>query len=159
MGASWRLYVRLFGHVEIDVDGVPFRLATPRRTLSLLTYLVLHRTSAVERDFLSFLLWPDEEESVAHTKLRSSLFALTRVLPPRPGGWIEARKDMLAWREDAEIEVDVERFEALARDPATLQRAVELYRGDLAPVLYDEWLDEPRERLRTLYLTDLYRLP
>jgi DNA-binding SARP family transcriptional activator len=158
MGASWRLYVRLFGHVEIDVDDAPFRLAAPRRTLSLLTYLVLHRTSAVERDFLSYLLWPDEEESVAHTKLRSSLFALARVLPPRPDGWIEARKDMLAWRKDAEIEVDVERFEALARDPATLQRAVELYRGDLAPALYDEWLDEPRERLRTLYLTSLYRL-
>ena len=156
--SSPRLGVRLLGHVELDVDGSPFRLATPRRALSLLTYLVLNRHRAVERDSLAFLLWPDEEEGAARTKLRGSLFDLTRVLPPRADGWFDADKSNIAWRDDADVEVDVERFELLARDAATLREAVELYRGELATSLYDEWIDEPRERMRTLYLTALTRL-
>jgi DNA-binding SARP family transcriptional activator/tetratricopeptide (TPR) repeat protein len=153
-----RLGVRLLGHVELDVDGSPFRLATPRRALSLLTYLALNRHRAVERDSLAFLLWPDEEEGAARTKLRGSLFDLTRVLPPRADGWFDADKSNIAWRDDADVEVDVERFEVLARDPATLREAVELYRGELAASLYDEWIDEPRERMRNLYLASLTRL-
>ena len=155
---SPRLGVRLLGHVELDVDGSPFRFATPRRTLSLLTYLVLHRHRAVERDSLAFLLFPDEEEGAARAKLRGSLFDLSRVLPPRTDGWFDADKTNVAWREDAVLDVDVERFELLARDAATLRDAVELYRGELAASLYDEWIDEPRERMRSLYLTTLTRL-
>jgi len=153
-----RLGIRLFGHVKIEVDGAPFHLATPRRTLALLTYLVLHRTTAVERDFISYTLWPDDDEGAARTKLRGTLYDLLRVLPPSTDGWFDVGSDSIRWKAGTDVEVDIERFETLARDPATLREAVDLYRGDLAEALYDEWIDEPRERLRTLYLTSLDKL-
>lgn len=73
------------GQVAIAVDGEPFRLATPRKTLQLLAYLLMHRAAPVSRDYAAFLIWPDEEEGVARSRLRSTISDLLRVLP-QPGG-------------------------------------------------------------------------
>ena len=45
-----------------------------------------------------------------------------------------------------------------AKDPERLEEAVALYRGDLLPELYDEWLYGFRERFRNVYLTALAQL-
>jgi hypothetical protein len=33
------LDIRLFGHLEVALDGAPFKLATPRKSLQVLAYL------------------------------------------------------------------------------------------------------------------------
>jgi DNA-binding SARP family transcriptional activator len=145
---------RLFGQVEAAADGAPFRLATPRKSLQILVYLLLQRPAPVARDFLAFTLWPDEDEEVALTRLRSSFSDLQRVLPPG-GPWVTSGDDGVRWLDADRAWVDVSEFERLARDPASYAQAVALYRGHLAEALYDDWIVAARERLCSTYLSCL----
>lgn len=47
------LEVRLLGQVTITVDGQAFRLATPRKSLQLLSYILMHRAAPISRDYLA----------------------------------------------------------------------------------------------------------
>lgn len=145
---------RLFGQVEVAVDGAPFRLATPRKSLQILVYLLLQRPAPVARDFLAFTLWPNEDEEVALARLRSSFSDLQRVLPPG-GPWVASADDGIRWLDAERAWVDVSAFERLARDPATYADAVGLYRGHLAEALYDDWIGARRERFCAMYLSCL----
>ncbi len=152
------LELRLLGQVEVTVDGRPFRLATPRKSLQLLAYLLMHRAAAVSRDYLAFLLWPDEEEGVARGRLRSTISDLLRVLPQPGGDFIGTNSEEVWWNGEVELWLDVDAFSEAAKDPERLEEAVALYRGDLLPELYDEWLYGFRERFRNVYLTALTQL-
>jgi DNA-binding SARP family transcriptional activator len=150
--------VRLFGQVEVVVDGEPFRLATPRKSLQVLAYLLLNRAAAVSRDYLAFLIWPDDEEDSARAKLRATISDLQRVLPQPARDFVHVETDTLAWNPDVEVSLDVDAFVAASRDRSHLEEAIDLYRGDLLPELYDEWLYAVRERYRNTYLTCLAEL-
>ena len=153
------LGVSLFGHARFTLDGAAFPMATPRKTLQFLAYLLLHRDAAVGRDYLSFLLYPDDEEESARTKSRASLYDLQRVLPPAPAGhWIVLDGNSVRWNPAARVRLDVDEFENALADPLRLEEATSLYAGDLLATLYDEWLIAPRERLRGAYVGALARL-
>lgn len=152
------LDVRLFGQVEVKVDGEPFRLANPRKSLQIFAYLLLHRAAPVSRDYLAFLIWPDEEEGVARTRLRSSLSDLQKVLPQPASDFIVADAETLSLNPGVRLQLDVASFEAASRDRGRLKEATELYRGDLLAELYDEWIFAIRERHRNAYLTCLLDL-
>jgi DNA-binding SARP family transcriptional activator len=75
------------------------------------------------------------------------------------------------WRQDGPYSLDLTDFErALAmaeeaewnHDPQSrctaLRKAGDLYRGDLLPSCYDEWISDVRERLREAYLKALEHL-
>lgn len=152
------LVVRLFGQVELTIDGEPFRLATPRKTLQVLTYVLLNRAAPVSRDYLAFLLWPDGEEDAARAKLRATISDLQKVIPQPARDFIIVETDALAWNPDAEVSLDVHTFVAASRDRARLEEAIDQYRGDLLPELDDDWLYAIRERHRTTYVTCLTNL-
>ena len=153
------LRLQLLGHIRAFVDGMAFRMATPRKTPQLLTYLLLHRGATVSRDFLAFIFWPDDSEDSARAKLRANLHDLVRLLPPalpeKP--WISADGTSIRWNDESAVTLDVDEFESAiaVRD---LERAVALYAGDLVEGLYDEWLLAPRERLHSAYLGALSEL-
>ena len=150
---------RLFGHVAVDVDGQPFKLATPRKTLPILAYLLLHRESPVARDFLAYVMWPDDEEESARNKLRMSLYDLARILPSELGdGALAVDSDNVQLRPAPGLWLDVDEFDRLIRDPERTEEAIALYRGDLLASLYDEWIFPERERRRNAYLGALANL-
>ena len=152
------LEIRLFGHLEVALDGARFKLATPRKSLQVIAYLLLHRNVPVSREYLAFLLYPDDEEGAARTKLRATLSELPKILPPPAGRYITIDTEKVAWNPEAGAWLDVAAFDAAASDPSRLAEAIDLYRGDLLPEIYDEWLDVIRERYRNVYLrclTDL----
>ena len=61
--------------------------------------------------------------------------------------------DVVALLPDADVVVDVERFDRVSGDPSSVEEAIDLYRGDLLPEdLYEPWADAERERLRVSYL-------
>ncbi len=152
------LRIRLFGHVAVELDGAPFRLATPRKTLPILAYLLMNRDVPVARDFLAYVMWPDEEEESARSKLRMNLYELGRILPPSlAGSALLVTTDSVGVRPDLRLWLDVEEFDRLVGDPQRIEEAVALYRGDLLASLYDEWILPERERRRNLYLTALAR--
>ncbi len=147
--------MRLFGQVEVIVDGEPYRLATPRKSLQVLAYLLLNRSAPVSRDYLAFLLSPDSEEDSARSKLRATVSDLLKVLPAPAHDFILVETDTLAWNPTAKVWLDVDDFVVAVRDRKRLEEAVDLYRGDFLPELYDEWLYAIRERYRNMYLTCL----
>ena len=152
VSAPGQLDVRLFGHLEVAVDGVPVRLATPRKTLQVLAYLWLHRGGAVSREYLAFLLYPDDEEGAARAKLRATLSELPKILPRPAERYVVMDGDKISWNPQTALRLDVDAFAEASADRRRAGEAIELYRGDLLPEIYDEWFDTIRERHRNAYL-------
>lgn len=120
---------------------------------------MLHREGPISRDFLAYLLWSEDTEENAKTKLRANLYDLTRVLPPAPPGyWILVDGDNLRWNPEVPLRLDVDDFLSAAADPARYEETVDLYAGDLLEQLYDEWVFPVRERLRNVHLSTLIQL-
>src|SRR5579871_918533 len=115
--ARAHLDVRLFGHLEVALDGERVALATPRKSLQVLAYLLLHRGSAVSREYLAFLLYPDDEEGSARAKLRATLSELAKVLPQPVDQFVTIDTDKVAWNPGASAWIDVEAFDSAACDP------------------------------------------
>lgn len=138
--------------MEVALDGGRFSLATPRKSLQVLAYLLLHHAVPVSREYLAFLLYPDDEEGAARAKLRATLSELPKILPAPADQYVSIETDKIAWNPDADLWLDVDAFEEASNDRSRLGEAIELYRGDLLPEIYDEWLDVIRERYRNAYL-------
>jgi predicted ATPase/DNA-binding SARP family transcriptional activator len=161
------LHIRLLGHFSMVYgDELLAGINTPRLH-SLLAYLILHRAAPQLRQHLAFLFWPDTSEAQARTNLRQLLHQLRRALPDADR-YLHADASSLCWRADAAWDLDVARFErALAAADAAaneedqcsaLERAADLYRADLLPGCYDEWIVPERARLRQLHRHALARL-
>ena len=128
-------------------------LSGPKR-LALLAYLALDRPRGFKRrDSLLPLFWPDRGQKSARNALSNMLYQMRRSLGD----------DIIINRGKEEIELakiwcDVTAFEE-ARKKANLQKAFELYRGNLLEGLhmpdaspkFQEWLDLERQRLRRSY--------
>jgi len=151
------LEVALFGHVRLAFDGKPLEFGAPRKTLPILAYLLVHRDAAISREFLAFLMWPDDEEDVARNNLRRNLTLFKTILPPPAPAenWILATNEFVRWNPDAPYSLDIAEFDRLRSEPARVAEAIELYAGDLLEDLYDDWVFPERERLRAGYLTAL----
>jgi DNA-binding SARP family transcriptional activator len=147
-----RLEFRLFGHLEVTLDGRPFKLATPRKSLQVLAYLLLHRGTAVSREYLAFLLYPDDEENAARAKLRATLSDLVKTLPQPASQYVMVDTDKVSWNPSTEVWLDVDVFDDAATNRRRLAEAIDLYRDDLLPEIYDEWFEAIRERHRNTYL-------
>lgn len=158
-GPEPEIRIRLFGHFAVEVDGKPFSLATPRKTLPILAYLLLNRDAPIARDFLAYVMWPEDEEETTRTKLRMNLYDLARVLPPELAGRaLIVDGHSVSLRPDLRLWLDVEEFDRLMASPERLEEAVGLYLGDLLTAVYDEWVFPERERRRNAFLAALMQL-
>jgi DNA-binding SARP family transcriptional activator len=162
------LGVRLLGGFELRLGDEPLPPLDSAPAASLLAFLLLNRDAPQPRQRIAFALWPDSTEPQARTNLRHLLHKLRRTLT-EPERYLEITPRTLRWRPDVPWWFDVAAFdEAAARadrapdggaDAVTaLREAVELYRDDLLPGSYDEWLDGERQRLRGRLLAVLHRL-
>ena len=137
------------------------------RTRTLFAYLLLHRSVPTARPQLAYTLWPDTSDKQAQTNLRTLLFRLRRGLVDGDR-FLAVTRGTVQLRTDAPLDMDLFEFERLlatADDARTdneraqnLAQAVAIYRGDLLPDCYDDWIAPERERLRDLYLHALERL-
>jgi DNA-binding SARP family transcriptional activator len=164
------LSVSLLGEFCIRHDEAPVTDVDTPRLQSLLAYLMLHRGAPQSRAHLAFLFWPDTTEAQARTNLRNLLHYLRRALP-NADSYLEASVQTLQWRSATSFALDVADFDTAlahaeqapqASDSAAvreaLERAVALYKGDLLPSCYDDWIIPQREGLRQVYLSALERL-
>ncbi len=151
------LRISLLGHLRMSYRGAEYAFAAHRRTLALLSYLLIHRSAPVRRDFLAFTIFPDVEESEARVQFRRNLHILQRNLPPSDHEpWILASSESVQWNPAAPSVIDMVEFEErLEADPA---EGIELYSGDLLEGVYEEWISPERERLRVRYLAALTEL-
>jgi DNA-binding SARP family transcriptional activator len=154
------LNVYLLGGFRLLYDGIPVTTVNTSRLQSLLAYLILHRHAPQSRHFLAFLLWPNSTEAQAHTNLRTLVYRLRHALPV-PDPFLHANTQTLQWLSNAPFTLDVADFEnaiSLANSSAALKKAVDLYRGDLLPGCYDDWILPEREYLRQTFGEALERL-
>jgi predicted ATPase len=164
------LRARLLGVFSVSLDGEPLDGLDSARLQSLFAYLVLHRETPQLRQQLAFLFWPDSSEAQARNNLRQLLHALRQAAPALEMVLL-ADNRTVRWSPDASIHLDVAEFEselALAETArrqndasvmlAALERATNLYAGDLLPSGYDGWVLVERETLRQRYLGALRQL-
>src|SRR5947209_10346101 len=164
------LHLRLLGDFSLLYNDQQVTSLNTMRLQSLLAYLVLHRDVPQQRQHLAFLFWPDTTEAQARNNLRQLLHQLRQAFPAVEH-FLVADKHMLHWHPVTPFQLDVAALEqalALAdaatrrNDQHALQAALEqadiLYRGELLPGCYDEWILPERERLRQRHLQALEQL-
>jgi len=168
------LHISLFGDFRLVASetDVP-TIADMPRLQSLLAYLLLHRTAPQSRAHLAFLLWPDSTEGQAHTNLRKVLYLLRQTFP-HTDSFLHIGRKSLSWQPSTQQNawtLDVQDFERAVtqaeqaehvHNPTAMRQAlvqaVDLYRGDLLPSCYDEWILPERDRLRQAFFKALERL-
>lgn len=164
------LRIQLLGDFHLSYGDEPVTTVDTPRLHSFLAYLLLHQESPQSRQRLSFQFWPDSNESQARTNLRNLLFRLREGFPDvdqflevdsktiwwKPGGPyqldVDEFKQMLLLAEDAEKKENTGEYQEL------LQNAVDVYKGDLLPNCYDDWIFPEREELSQDFLRALEKL-
>ena len=158
--------IRLLGDFALIQHGRLVPGLDSARLQALVAYLVLHRGAPQLRYHLAFLFWPDSDEAQARTNLRTLLHRLRRAWP-EVSQVLTVETKSLTWRADADVSLDVADFEeaigeaAAASDPdaalSRLRQAIALYRDDLLPSCYDDWISPIRVKLRQAYVQGLER--
>src|SRR5512146_1865165 len=141
------LEVRLLGQLDVRREGTPVIIPS-RAAQSLLAYLLLTAGTLHRREQLAGLLWPDSNEENARKNLRHELWRLRKAIEsktPRPGGAMALLVDEIAVGFNAQSDywLDVSQVQNLMREPVSADDLIEtlaLYRGELLPGLYDEWV-------------------
>lgn len=163
------LEIRLFGGLELRVDGAALTAFISTKAPALVAYLAASRRPA-SRDLLAALFWGEMGDADAKNNLRQALTSLRKSLDP----FLEITRDSVALRTDAPVASDLAAFESALRaarriDGAErithLQTAVDAYRGDFlegflvrdAPE-FEEWQLAQRTRYRELALQAFHQL-
>ena len=165
MNEPWN--ISLLGGLSVRQESLVVERFRSQKFGALLAYLALHPERRHPREELADRFWPDSDAEAARASLRQALASLRRQLEPPPapmGSVLEADRLYVRLNPDA-VRVDVAAFEAATkaakagRDPLpNLETAVALYRGDLLPGFYDDWVIAERERLRFAFVEALERL-
>src|SRR5262245_19450690 len=159
-----RFTVALLGGFQGRLDGsAPLALPT-RKCQALLAFLAVAPGQSHSRDKLASLLWGGMPEAQARRSLRQSLFSLRKALEPEPSALL-TDGEIVALNPSC-VEVDVVEFQRGIADgrPAALERAIDLYRGELLEGIslreapFEDWLIAERERLRELALSAVAKL-
>ena len=153
------LAIRLFGPMDVRVQGQPLSQLRSRKGYWLLALLVLRHGRQVERDWLAGTLWPESDQSQAYSSLRRTLTDLRQAMGAEAARLRSPTPQTLCLSIPEEA-VDVLAFDAaLARgDPASLRKAVALYRGPLLEGCTEAWVLQEREVWEQTYLSTLETL-
>ncbi len=162
--------ISLLGEQRVAVDGAVVVALRSPRAMALLGFLLVHRNAPQRREYIAAQFWPDSTDAQARTNLRRELHSLRAGLP-QVDRWLAADAGTLLWRLDHDCHLDVAVFEAAADAASTAltaadevafrlaaSDAVRVYRGELMPALYDDWVAAERDRLHRRCLTLLDQL-
>ncbi|MEE9424169.1 MAG: BTAD domain-containing putative transcriptional regulator, partial [Methylococcales bacterium] len=144
----------LFGGFDFTSPGDTPVSISAKKAKALLAYLALHPNKALQRETLAELLWADCNSSQAKQSLRQTLSALRKVFD-KSESIIDADQQTVFLHIDS-LEIDALNFDDLCnqKDEASLQKALELYQGELLEGLYtrsqgfDDWLELERSQRR-----------
>jgi DNA-binding SARP family transcriptional activator/predicted ATPase len=144
---SSMLRIHLLGEFRLFSGAQSVGLLDRPRHQALLAYLLLHRHMPQSRQQIAFYFWPDSSERQAYTNLRKLYFQLRQALP-NADSFLYADNHRLGWHQDAPFVLDVNELEQVldqlkqthTAEAALVERVITLYRGELLPTCYDDWL-------------------
>ncbi len=166
------LRIHALGRLKVLSDEALVRFPT-QKSQYLLCYLVLRAGKPVERDQIVESLWPSRPPGKGRHSLATCLWRLCRILESSgsdPQPHLATGRGTVVFNTSAPYWFDVEAFERQAAlglsgslrcadvQVTALERARDLYRGDLLDGCYDDWCEVERERLQLLFLRVLRRL-
>ncbi len=152
------LRIFLFGSPRLEIEGKPFPLPQRDVLLRLFVRMTLQANTTVSRKSLAFSLWADESESDALANLRRHLYLLRNALPEALQETLIITTQTVSLQLPPETWVDVTTFEKETKSIVGMKAAAELYIGDLAQEIADDFLFPRREELRTRYIILLKNL-
>ncbi len=145
--ARWHL--RLLGQVRLSGPQQAEIKPPSRAAAALLARLALWPEREHGREELIDLLWPGVELGTGRNRLRQTLSTVKALLEP-PGAATVILADRRSLRAAPQaLGCDVLAFEQQLRQGEHAAAAA-LYRGELMPGFYDEWINEERTRLAAL---------
>jgi predicted ATPase/DNA-binding SARP family transcriptional activator len=154
------LEVKLLGQFEVLQNSRRLTIPT-RNAQSLFAYLILNAGQAQRRERLAGLLWPDSSEENARSNLRHELWRLRKVLETEGHTCFLVNDLTIAFTSNCDYSLDVQRLASVSLDGShadDLISAVSIYRGELLPGFYDEWVFAERDRLHALFEAIMARL-
>ena len=159
------LKVELLGKFSVTSDGTPIDRWQRRDAAQLLKLLAVELGHRATRRRIMEALWPLSAGSASpETRLSNALYVLRKTLEPGhergQSCYVDADVDIIRFRADAPIEVDIDQFEQLLdiglvdeQSTAELTRALALYGGALLPQDEGEsWTTSARHHLAQRYL-------
>ncbi len=174
------LRVRFFGHFEMLCDEELIHLGRNGKALTILKYLLAHRSRPVSQDHLMGWLWPHSNLKKARWSLNSAIHSLRKLLGDRlssasssgPLNYVVLEEGYYRLCSEVQVLSDVDDFDECYERGRTLQRAhrmpqaaaeyeqaIALYRGEyLVEDLYEDWTMVEHERLSNAYIDMLGRL-
>lgn len=153
------LRIFLFGEPRLEYGGKTLPLPQRDSLLCLLARLVLQPGKMLGRKNLAFALWPAVSEAEALANLRRHLYLIRSLLPPAAHELLLISSQTVSCQSSSSVWVDVIAFEQAGDSLEEIERAVELYRGDLTEgVEGDDFLIARRHILRTRFLSMLKKL-
>ncbi len=154
------LVARLLGEFEVLRDDRRLTIPT-RNAQALFAYLILNADKVFRREKLAGLLWPDSSEENARSNLRHELWRLRKALEIEGESYFVIDGLSIAFNPQADYFLDVHRLENPPLEASStddLSAALTVYRGELLPGFYDEWVFLERERLNAVFEAKMARL-
>lgn len=157
------LRIELFDGLRMEHGGAAVTHFRTQKTASLLAYLAYPPLRAHPRAALVEMLWADHDEDAARNSLSTAMWSLRQQIAELgldPADVLAADRCSIRILPDS-VHTDVAEFEAVltaARAAAgpeerasALERAVELYRGELLRGFYEDWIFPEQMRLAGLF--------
>jgi len=158
----------LLGEFTIRNAGIEINGLSTRHQ-SLIAYLALRAPRSIQRSEVAFNLWADSKEAQALTNLRKALHQIRNIL--QNGDLIRTDSQTLQLSLSQDDKIDVREFTVqlgiaeqarvssdMGAEQTALETVTRLYKGDLLPGFYDEWLLSEREHLHHLFIQSTDRL-
>jgi DNA-binding SARP family transcriptional activator len=166
------LRISLFGSVRVTNDNGANEIKLTPIIQAFLAYLILGRHRTYPRESLAGLFWGEQSQEKARGSLNTAIWRLRRALDSDGSsndayiltthtGELGFNRDSEYWLDVAVIEDQVRRVitrpvETIsAADAQELEKALELYQGELLEGFYDDWVLRERESLRMKYISGL----
>ncbi len=163
---TYSLRILTLGKEKIERDGVPILPGEWRATAARELFFYLLFMGAKRREEISLDFWPDTDPQKVRSNFHTTLYRVRQALGDNIIVFKDEQymihPDLDIWCDAHEFEKLVERAQNLSiRDARTedlYRRAVDLYQGELLPLLDQEWLTPYRENFGELYLEALIGL-
>ena len=144
------LEIRLLGQFSLRRGGKLLEIPS-RPAQSLFAYLILNSGVRHRRERLAGMFWPESMESSARNNLRQALWRIRSSIEDDKHRYVISDRFHVGFDPEAEIWVDVDELQGELEESAPADDWVDLYKGELLPGFYDEWVVPERERVRIIF--------
>jgi len=154
------LEVRLIGTFAIQQDAREVVFSS-RAAQSLFAYLIFTAGAQHRREKLAGMFWPEAMEEKARAYLRYELWRIRKALTKYSTfPYILADDICICFNPESDYWLDVTRIKNISERASVTEMmdALSLYRGELLPGFYEEWITLEREYFRASYEHKLERL-